>query len=118
MQLDDFVKESIRQIVSGAAQANEELEKYDATVFPSYTEQEPGKAFYNDNRFVPPVAKIQFDVAVTSEQQSGKSGGLGIAILSAGIGAKVSDNSADSFVSRVSFEIPIIFPQNAIKKKT
>jgi len=116
MQLDEFVRETLTQIVTGANQANEKLKPEGALAFPSYSIDDNGRLLYNSGKWIPTIATIKFDVAVTVGEEQGKSGGVGVAIANVGFGAKRTEGSSNTSVSRVSFEIPILLPQHKSTK--
>lgn len=115
MQLAEFVRATLSEIIQGASQANESLSDSGALVFPSYYEDDKGRKIYNDDHYVPTIASVSFDVAVTVSEEHGTSGGIGVAIASLGVGAKKSEGAASSSVSRVSFDIPVLFPRSKMK---
>jgi len=112
MGLDEFVKEAITQLVSGAASANDALQPKGAVVFPACVDHGNGVLVQDDGELPPAVSKIHFDVAITSEEQSGKSGKFGIVVASIGVGANASTSAMTTSVSRVAFDVPVLFPQN------
>jgi hypothetical protein len=103
MDLETFVAETIKQIVSGvkAAQKSEECEG--ATVNPreAFTSLSRGKM-----EGVPMAREITFDVALMVVEGSEKKAGLTVW----GIGGGLSANSSNTSVSRIGFSVPVILP--------
>jgi hypothetical protein len=59
---------------------------------------------------LPNPQDISFDIAITTSDSKGIKGGMGIFVADAGIGYKASKGKSGSEVSRIKFEIPIVFP--------
>lgn len=112
MELDEFVKQAITQVVAGAASANQDLQAKGAVVFPACVDHGNGALVYDDGELPPTVSQIHFDVAITSAEQSEKSGKFGIVVASIGLGANASNTATTTSLSRVSFDVPVLFPQN------
>ena len=107
MNLEEFIKESISNIVRGVECSQKELEKTNAVINPS-TINEKG---FIDNRGRRKVVNVQFDVAVTIENIDEGKKGFKIAfadILS--LGANSQEKTANQVISRIAFEIPILLP--------
>lgn len=118
MQLKDFIKASLTEICLAIEEANDELKGSNAVINPkgvrvnsenskSYGREDDAEKF-EKNRV---VHKVDFDVAVSiSEGETkGKSGKISIA--SFGIGGKNENSSSNSSVSKLTFSIPVIYPE-------
>jgi len=104
MKLEEFVKESLLQIISGVKEANESIEAKDASVNPVSM----GKAQVHERTYLSiPVQNIEFDVAV-SVSEGAKAGG-GLTVMGMGVKGGVSETS--STVSRIRFQVPIALPR-------
>ncbi len=106
MELKDFVKNSIVEIVQGVSEAMKEIgEHTNAVVNPT-----------DSHAYHSLPQNIAFDVAVTVQDENsvtGKAGG-GIAVLQASInGESVSSNIA---ATRISFNIPVSLPSSPKKR--
>ena len=120
MELREFIKTSIVDICLAIDDSNKELSEQssDAVVSPGSIQinsdgsqaygRESNKSFHGDNRV---VHKIDFDVAVSAEEGKKTDGGVKISIASIGLGANGESKSNNSSVSRLSFSVPIIFPE-------
>lgn len=107
MQLDEFVKATIMQVVKGVSDAQEEAAEFGAVVNPRELE---GKGRRKET-------SIAFDVALTvtgtnSEEVGGK---LTVAsILS--LGGKVTESDARQETSRIQFDVAVSLPSEDRKK--
>ena len=99
MDLSEFVRETLNNVVAGVVLSQEDLKKTNAIINPS-TIDENGfiSLSYGNKRIV----NVSFDVAVTVDDIDGdKAGSVG-----------GEPKTANQKVSRVSFEIPVLLPIN------
>jgi hypothetical protein len=112
MNLDEFVKTALVNILTGIRQA-QETEVVGAFVVPAGI---GGHDFAKHARLLNAARLtstiVDFDIAVTVEDGSSVGGGGGLRI--AGFGAKVegSTSSKDVSVSRIQFAIPVLLPES------
>ena len=104
MNVEEFVSESIRQIVSGVKKAGEASEEHGATVVPS--DYIGGMA---------PMQMIAFDVAVTVETDiegkvSGKANAGFLQVLKGEVSTEASGSRGHTTANRLSFSIPVELP--------
>ncbi|MFQ1828366.1 hypothetical protein ACK38R_20070 [Aeromonas veronii] len=107
MQLDEFVKTTIMQVVKGVSDAQEEAAEFGAVVNPRELE---GKGRRKETNIV-------FDVALTvtgtnSEEVGGK---LTVASI-LNLGGKVTESDAQQETSRVQFDVAVSLPSEDRKK--
>ncbi|BCK63417.1 hypothetical protein KAM338_34090 [Aeromonas caviae] len=107
MQLDEFVKATIMQVVKGVKDAQEEAAEYGAVVNPRGLE---GQGMRKET-------SIAFDVALTvtgtnSEEIGGK---LTVASI-LNLGGKVTESDARQETSRVQFDVSVSLPSEGRKK--
>lgn len=113
MELKEFVKETLVQIVKGVNDANSELS--DTTSFvPSANLQSGGASWKCTNdksgRYHA-VVDVDFDVMVNAEESKTKSGGVSIEVLSIiGVGRSGENGKTTSSANRVRFTIPLALP--------
>lgn len=103
MDIKEFVRDSIIQIVSGVAEAQEELSNHRrVAINPTL-----GHANYANPE------NIHFDLAVTVQEQLAVEGKVkgGIAVVSADVNAEKKSNNMT--VSRISFNVPVALPSTA-----
>jgi hypothetical protein len=112
MQLKDFIKESLTQIIEGIAETQK-------TELPHYAEISPHipiENFKGDGPRMKPLyshqyaTPVKFDIAVTAEETTGTKGGIGVVAGIFALGSQGKTDNKDSSISRIQFEIPIILP--------
>ena len=111
MKLEDFVADTITQIVTGLKKAQRELGA-DACINPSgltlhYAELE-GRRY--DSRTNALEELVEFDIALTQEQGKGTAGGVGVFLGTVNLGSKGESQTKELSVSRVKFRVPVLFP--------
>ncbi|QDV42958.1 hypothetical protein Enr13x_28100 [Stieleria neptunia] len=96
MNVREFVKETIVEVMGGMNDANDELVKTrrDGRAIGSY-----GKD-----------SKIKFDVAVTVASEKQGEGKTNLSVLGIGASGKLEAAISEACVSRIEFEIPVRFP--------
>ncbi len=109
MDLSDFIKETLRDVIAGVAGAQEDAEigKYIAPTFRfgmDHKEDYRGVFVHGSNNH----AVVEFDVAVTSETTAGAKGGFKVLVLAAG---SVDAEHTKGTASRIKFSVPILLPQ-------
>jgi hypothetical protein len=97
MELDEFVRKTIEQVISGVGQAGKFAEAHDAAIIKGTT-------------------NVKFNVAMTVAKGSEANAGGGISIAGVNVGAKGKTDSTDSTVSRVEFEVRVTLPGKAREK--
>ena len=110
MKLDDFVSETLKQIITGVVAAQEYGNTQNAKVNPitaRFHSNTEGHA--NCRETGVPLQKVEFDVAVTvaEEQTSANDGG---SVGSISVASANSNSSQNSSVSRIQFEVPVLLP--------
>ncbi len=104
MKLQEFVNETLREIITGVKEAQEYAKDNNATVNASPA-------------IGTPIKEVEFDVAVTSTEGSEAQAGTGIFVAGLGLGAKGKLDTSNSSVTRIKFSIPVCFPRQGQKKK-
>lgn len=116
MQLKDFVKSVIVELVTGLSEANDAVRSSGAIVNPANVhplQEEFGRLYghISDSKMRRAVHKIDFDVAVTASEGKETKGGIGIAVATLGLGASGKSDTAQSTTSRIQFSVPIAYPE-------
>lgn len=127
MNVKDFVRKSLQQIVAGVQEAQQNVAATGATINPGVntgtrTNMEilragSSRLFDLDNF---PIGSVSFDLAVTVEDGSRSEGsangeaGIRVMGLAFGVGASTtdSDESKRSSVSRLKFNVLVKLPSN------
>lgn len=100
MDLKDFVRDTLTQIIEGVTEAQSSTQE-GTSVNPVGHGAVPSPSWGHT-----PIQDVEFDVAVTTTEETGAGGG--ITVFGVGVGAKMSDLS--SSVSRIKFRVPVAFP--------
>jgi len=108
VNLQQFIKQTLVQIIHGAIDAQDELIAK-AHIYPvnmKLTDTENGDVALMPHR---EIQMVEFDVQLVVEESTEKTGnaGLGIKVFSAGINSQTSQNSQST--SRVKFSIPVLY---------
>lgn len=104
MKLKDFVSQAIRDIVGGVQDAQSQLPQ--GSVVPavrnSYKSVETG---------ISDVTSIQFDVTVSADERKGSEAKLNVVAAIVGGSVKGDSGSSSSYAAKLSFRVPVKFPQ-------
>ena len=115
MKLDEFISESIKQIIDGIENATIYAETKGAKISGKNlgfvgAKNGAGIVFYN-NGTGEVIEKIEFDVAVTIKEGDKTKGGIGLHVGAIGIGAQGQTENENSSVSRIKFSVPFYLPE-------
>lgn len=110
MELHDFVKETLVQIIRGITEAQKDdiIQSNDAAVVPHGVSSSDKKSA---NR------EIQFDVVITAQTGSSAKAGLGIFVGGLGVGTQGKLDANDTLENRVKFSVPVLFPMQRVNDK-
>lgn len=110
MDLKEFTKQTLLQIVEGTNEASEAIG--DLGAFIPYTNVNGnGKTMwaYDDERCARYVLEVDFDVAITATETEGKNGGASLKVASLiSLDAGVESKVANQIVSRVKYTLPLV----------
>jgi|MTBAKMStandDraft_1061839.scaffolds.fasta_scaffold08337_4 hypothetical protein len=112
MQLQDFIKESLLQIINGIAETQKQKLPHNAEISPYITvenirtTEKKMKPQYTWQHATP----VKFDIAVTAEESTGTKGGVGVVAGIFALGSQGQSDNLNSSITRIQFEIPIILP--------
>lgn len=111
MKLEDFIAESLIQIVNGVRRAQKDLKGTGARVSPqmrmTLKEHTIGNAEMDGGQ---PVSNVEFDVLVTATEGKGSKGGVGVVVGIVGLGTQAQSDAKQGQESRLKFKIPILLP--------
>ena len=111
MELEEFIRSSMLQIMQGIRGAQQEWKT------PSSGAGVISPAWDGPDDFVNRVQEVKFDVAVTAATKTEGGGSGGIKVVALDVSGKVSRSAENSTVSRISFSIPILPPTTVIEKR-
>ncbi len=108
MELKDFIKETVTQIVDGVVEAQAAIGQHGAEINPKKVQfKEAGQLNYH-NSGKPQM--VEFDVGLTSIQKTGSAEGIGVFLGSISLGKKNDQGTEHAAVSRIRFSLPLVLP--------
>ena len=112
MKLEDFISQTLREILVGIKQAQAFAEENGGEIVPPKIRfrTDQGLQLY-DQTDGTPVEKIEFDVAVTATEGTSTKGGIGVFVGAVGLGSQGQSNASNQSVSRIKFSVPVMFPK-------
>lgn len=99
MKLQEFVSETLKEIIAGVMEAQ------------AYARDNGANVNAPTEKIFPSAKEVEFDVAVTSTDTSETQASAGIFVAALGVGAKGKSDISNSCVSRVRFSVPIALPR-------
>lgn len=108
MELKEFVKATLEQIVEGAALAQQSIKNKGGIINPSNMSFQKDGAWNNYNHAMP--QEVVFDVALTSTDKSGSTEGIGVFLGSISLGKKNELGVEQVAVTKVKFTVPLVLP--------
>ena len=117
MKLQEFITETLKQIVTGVKEAQEYAIKEGAKVNPAvhYNITPKEHRITNDGEGQD-IQDIEFDVAVTSSEGSKTKGGAGIMVATIGLGVQARTDTTSSSISHIKFKVPVALPIQQARK--
>jgi hypothetical protein len=112
MQLENFVSQTLKQIIDGVSVAQEYSQTKNAKINPSTARMDNKASGYSYciETYIP-LQDVEFDVAVTVKEESTTSeGGGNVGEISVTSASQASNQN--SSVSRIKFKVPILLPQS------
>ena len=112
MDLKDFIKSAVAQIVEGMVAAQADAAVHGATLNPA-----PDRGRKDEPQQAAPggrVSVIAFDVAITAVEGAGAEGGAQLRV--AGVGS--DRKAASEHVTRLQFSLPIALPHPRSRRQT
>lgn len=114
MELRDFIKESLVQIIQGVSDAQHQIQAATSqgAISPrirnDWSTLDKKGVLYNQDGC--PLQTVEFDVAVTATEGTGTKGGIGIAVGFLGLGSQGQSSASRENISRIKFAVPISLP--------
>lgn len=113
MDLQQFISQTLVQIVSGVKDAQKETNDTGAKINPSIHSSEASMAKHGIlSSSMHEVAHIvEFDVALTVVEGTGTKGGIGVFAGAVTLGSSGQSKAENTSVSRVKFSVPVSLPK-------
>ena len=100
MELREFVKESLTQIIDGVRDAQQHAAGQGARVNPPPAQDNLPKT----------IEPVDFDIAVITSERQGGQVGVGIFVGGIGIGGREQNEISDNVTSRIQFSVQVELP--------
>lgn len=118
MDLKTFIKTTLIQIGEAITESESELKNHDILVSPRFYQSDKYLPMYNPGNFQPSITMIDFDVAITVQEEKGKKGKAELSIASVfSVGGELGKENISSTISRVKFQIPVLLKENLKPEK-
>lgn len=111
MKLEDFISESIIQIISGVKKAQDYASQNQALINPITLQQakSSGDSYY-DSRTLRPAQVIDFDISVTTKEDGKVSGKAGVFVSVLKLGVEGTEGTENQISNKIKFSVPILLP--------
>jgi hypothetical protein len=112
IRLEDFVSQTIKEIINGVAAAQQHAKTKDAMVNPLGLNfrADQGVVRLYDGETGQIAQEVHFDVAVTASEGTETKGGVGVFVGAFGLGSQGKTGREKSIVSRITFDVPVLLP--------
>lgn len=112
MELREFIKTSIAEIVAGVADAKEEIREHGATAG-----AEKLYGYVKENKVLTnaagnPITFVDFDIALAETNSKDTKGGIGVFLGGVGAGSQGASHGESTSHSRIKFKVPVVLPQS------
>ncbi len=113
MELQEFIRSVLVQVVRGVEQAQSALKDSKATINPLGIN---AQIALEQNKETPSFTSVEFEVAVEVKTLGEQSGGVGIQVAVFKMGADGKKTETKSHISRLRFAVPVHLPPGAVLK--
>ena len=108
MQLDEFVKNTLEQIITGVREAQKAVAGHGAAVNPGVRSTPTGRMVHETGTI---LQDVEFDVALTVTETDKSGAGLRVGVPWIGGQVEGGSNRQHSEVSRIKFVVRVAFPK-------
>ena len=108
MELRDFIKETIENIVDGVSAAQASIRDKGAKINPKKAMYNENGQFNNINSGMPRL--VEFDVGLSAVNKSGSSEGIGVFLGTISLGKKNDQGIESTAITKIKFSLPLVLP--------
>lgn len=109
MQLEDFIGQSLIQIMKGVSHAQRELRTVGGCISPTMRRTSPEHSIGEaEGAGGQPVSFVEFDVAVTATESTNTKGGVGVVVPILTLGVQGQSGHISGTESRIRFKVPVL----------
>jgi hypothetical protein len=112
MELRDFVKEALVQIIEGVRDAQDVIKKPGGKINPIqqyFGEEKHSNTIRDEGGQV--IHMVEFDVAITVKEDAAAKGGVGLVVGPIAIGTRADASEQNTSTNRIKFPVPITYPR-------
>lgn len=108
MNLEDFIKTALTEIVTGVAVARTEIQKHggNAGSIPAFGDVNGVKIDRQGRQ----IHLVEFDIALADASGTDTKGGIGVFLGSVGLGSQAASRGETASTSRIKFSVPLVLP--------
>jgi len=112
MELKEFIKTALTEIVEGVSEASEIAGQHGAAIGSTelFGYIKEAKVVTDKNNI--PVSQVDFDIALTEAKKSNTKGGIGVHLGAIKLGSDGSSHNENGSHSRIKFSVPIVFSES------
>lgn len=110
MELQEFIKTALTEIVAGVADASDQAKDLGGSVgsMELYGHVKENKVLTNESN--KPIAMVDFDIVLAEVSGTDTKGGIGVYLGAVGIGSQGASHGEASSHSRIKFSVPVVLP--------
>lgn len=110
MNVQEFIKTAITEIVAGVSEAKEAVRDHGASVG-----SDPVFGFHKENKVLTDahnrlVTMVEFDIALAQADGTNIKGGIGVFLGAINLGSQGESHGESSSHSRIKFSVPVVLP--------
>ena len=111
MNLEDFIKTALIEIVAGVSAAHAEISKQGAQTgsIKNYGATRGQRTDENGRE----IQRVEFDIALAEASATDTKGGIGVFLGAVGLGSQGASHGESSSTSRIKFSVPLVLPGDA-----
>jgi len=114
MDLQEFIRNALVEISTGVAGAQEEVRQLGGNVGTCRPKFYPKEASIVLDEHDREVSSVEFDILLAEADSADTKGGIGVFLGSVGIGTQGRLHDESATRSRISFSVPIVFPDGPV----
>lgn len=110
MNLQEFIKMALTEIVAGVADASKCAKEHGGSVgsMELYGYLKENHILTNEKS--QPVTTVEFDIALAEANSKDTKGGIGVYLGAVGLGSQGASHGEASTHSRIKFSVPVVLP--------
>lgn len=115
MELKEFIEESINQIIDGIIASQNRNKENGSIISPSFTGNKSSQTAIDGKNYT--VSNIDFEVALTTTDESGSKAGIGVLFGYIGGSVQGEQKNKNAAITSLKFSIPVAYPQIETKER-